>query len=237
MIDTRITRKRTPAPPSDPTDGDLRQILAASRGVLDENRADPRLCLVMGPPGHGAAPPLFWGRHESTFGPVLAAATATGLCWLSFIRDLAGPSEAEALSLTDLTAAWPHSRLIHQPAATSDAIALAFIHETRLAAPLPVQLQGSEFQLKVWSALLRIPTGALVSYGDLAKAIGRPTAFRATGSAVGANPVSVLVPCHRVIGVSGSVYKYSGGPERKKALLAWELQHRFPHSPSTSAMP
>ncbi|MEI6557468.1 MAG: methylated-DNA--[protein]-cysteine S-methyltransferase [Rhodospirillaceae bacterium] len=193
----------------------LCRALQASRGALD-GAPDPRLrCRLE--TGRRLPAALAWGRHGTPFGPVLAAATSGDLCWLAFIKD------GDADALRRLARAWPGATLTEQPAATADAVALAFHPGHRLAAPLPVLLAGTPFQLAVWQALLRIPAGALVSYGDLAAAVGRPRAVRAAGSAVGANPVSVLVPCHRVIAKAGDPFKYGGGPERKRALLTWEL--------------
>ena len=205
--------------------GHLRHIVAASQGVL-ESAPDRRLRCLPRPGGRPTA--LAWGRHPSPLGPLLAAADADGLCWLSFVKDGDGDGPER------LTAHWPQARLSENPAATAEAAALAFQPERPLAEPLPLSLYGTPFQLAVWQALLRIPLGALVTYGELAAAVGRPRAVRAAGSAVGANPVSVLVPCHRVIGAAGFPFKYGGGPERKRALLAGELSN---HSPSTSAMP
>ncbi len=203
---------------SDLTGSRLRRILHDSRGVL-AGAPDPRLrCLTVSVSGSKDAPALRWGRHDSPFGPVLAAAADSGLCWLNFIK-----TDTDT-SLGHLARAWPEARLSEEPTATRDAIALAFEPDHQFAEPLPLLLRGTAFQLAVWRALLRIPRGALVSYGDLAAAVGHAKAARATGSAVGSNPVSVLVPCHRVIGTTGFPFNYGGGPERKKALLAWELE-------------
>ncbi|MEI7610105.1 MAG: methylated-DNA--[protein]-cysteine S-methyltransferase [Rhodospirillaceae bacterium] len=199
---------------SEPSSERLHAVLAASHGVL-EGAPDPRLrCLES-----TGRPPreVRWGRHPSPYGPVLAAAAEGALCWLAFIK------EDEDAPLARLAQTWPGATLHEDPDATAAAVALAFGPATRLPQPLPVLLEGTPFQQTVWRALLRIPVGALVTYGDLAAAVGRPKAVRATGSAVGANPVSVLVPCHRVIGKAGTPFKYGGGPERKKALLAFEL--------------
>ena len=200
---------------SEPSSERLHAVLAASRGVL-EGAPDPRLrCLE----STSRQPrELRWGRHPSPYGPVLAATAAEGaLCWLAFIK------EDEADPVARLAETWPGATLHEDPTATADAVALAFRPGTRLPQPLSVLLDGTPFQRAVWQALLRIPSGALVTYGELAAAVGRPKAVRATGSAVGANPVSVLVPCHRVVGKAGTPFKYGGGPERKKALLAFEL--------------
>ena len=202
----------------------LRRCLAASARAL-EAAPDPRLRWLPADAGPNR-PTLRWGRHDSPLGPVLAAAADGSLCWLTFLGADDGAHLAKA---------WPDAETIEDPDATRTAVTLAFVPETSLTAPLPLRLRGTPFQRAIWAMLLRIPKGALVTYGDLAAAVGRPKAVRAAGSAVGANPVAVLVPCHRVIGRTGSPLKYAGGPERKRALLEGELPAA--QSPNTSAMP
>jgi len=183
----------------------------------------------------GAGLEVRWGLHPSPFGPVLAAATPQGLCWLGFITD------NTTAALARLAKSWSLARLIEDDEATQPAIERAFGWAEAGAGrprPLSLLLRGSAFQIRVWQALLRIPTGALVSYQDVAAAIGQPKAVRAVGGAVGANPISILIPCHRVILKTGALHNYGWGPERKRALLAWELAQSTPaQSPSTSAMP
>ena len=117
---------------------------------------------------------------------------------------------------------WPEATLVADPAAAREALdALA-----RPRAPMRLWLKGTNFQIKVWEALLRVPEGGLVSYARLARAAGMPTAVRAVASAVAANPVAWLVPCHRVIRSSGVLGQYRWGPERKAALIGWEAARR-----------
>jgi AraC family transcriptional regulator of adaptative response/methylated-DNA-[protein]-cysteine methyltransferase len=97
-------------------------------------------------------------------------------------------------------------------------------------APLQLLLKGTNFQIKVWEALMRIPEGSVVSYEDLARSIGSPKSSRAVGSAVGKNPVAYIIPCHRVIRREGIIGNYHWGPERKKALLGWEWARTVPES-------
>jgi len=94
--------------------------------------------------------------------------------------------------------------------------------EGRAHGPLSLHLRGTNFQIKVWEALMRIPPSRLVSYGDVARAIDRPTASRAVGAAVGANPISFIVPCHRVVLGTGVLHNYRWGQDRKRAIIAWE---------------
>jgi AraC family transcriptional regulator of adaptative response/methylated-DNA-[protein]-cysteine methyltransferase len=159
-----------------------------------------------------------YGLHDGPFGRALLGITERGICWLSFVSD--GDDRG---AVEDFAAEWPASDLIEDGAATSTAAAGAF----RFAmgegdAPVRLLVFGTNFQIKVWEALLRIPRGGIVSYQDLARALGSPGASRAVGRAVGANPISLLIPCHRVILKSGVVHNYRWGVGRKRAILAIE---------------
>lgn len=149
------------------------------------------------------------------WGEALLAATGQGLCWLAF-------ADERAAALADLQQEYPQARHLHAPHPIH-ARALAALTGQHGDAPLPLHLKGTPFQLKVWQALLAIPEGRLQSYGGLAAAIGQPAASRAVGSAVGRNPVAVLIPCHRVIRESGVIGGYRWQRGRKIALLAREL--------------
>lgn len=161
----------------------------------------------------GAGLTIRWGIHASPFGAVFAALTARGVCRLAFVDDEAAEREA-------LAAAWPGARLVRDDGVTA-AVAAAVFAGNGGAKP-PLWVRGTNFQVAVWRALLRVPEGAVCTYGDLAAAIGRPSAARAVGQAVGANPVACLIPCHRVIRTIGALGGYRWGAQRKRALLAWE---------------
>ena len=167
-----------------------------------------------------------WGLHATPFGPSLVATTERGVCWLSFAEEEDGRD-----ALAEMAAAWPAARLVEDADATRPAAARAFRWDGAAnsgAEPLRLLMKGTNFQIKVWEALLRIPAGAVVSYEDVARAIGQPTAMRAVGAAVGRNPVCVLIPCHRVIQKSGIIHNYRYGIPRKRALLAWEQGRATP---------
>ncbi|MDA8020001.1 MAG: methylated-DNA--[protein]-cysteine S-methyltransferase [Thermoanaerobaculia bacterium] len=160
----------------------------------------------------------------SPFGHCLLGLTERGVCWLSF-SDQSGHEDG----LRQLRDTWPDAELRTDSSARSrvEEVAEAIFGDEPLAAgetpSINVLVHGTNFQLKVWEALLRIPSGQVVSYGDLACAVGKtPKASRAVGSAVGANPVSFLIPCHRVLRSMGTVSGYRWGPDRKRAILAWE---------------
>lgn len=220
--------------------GGAKQILARGQGMLRAPQSHDTpdspggvSCDALPPERYrmgDAGTTLRWGIHQSPFGPVLAAAAERGLAWLGFVSD-----DVPA-AVGRLASSWSRTRMIEDAEPTAHAVACAFGGAVA-AKPLTVLLRGSAFQIKVWRALLRVPAGVLVSYGDIAEAIGQPSAVRAVGGAVGANPITVLVPCHRVILASGALHNYGWGPERKRALVAWELARaEAGQSPSTSVI-
>ncbi len=156
--------------------------------------------------------------HETLFGECLVAQTERGICFLGFVN-----SENRDDVFEDLQRRWPRASLIEEPKATQDSIQRIFHTGTSSKRePVKLFLKGTNFQLKVWEALLRIPEGAAVSYGGLAEAVGCPKAHRAVGTAVGQNPVAYLIPCHRVLRANGEIGGYHWGTTRKKAMLALE---------------
>ncbi|WP_128544115.1 methylated-DNA--[protein]-cysteine S-methyltransferase [Larkinella soli] len=166
---------------------------------------------------------LRYGVFESPFGPYLLGAVGEKICRLEFL-DEADPTDG--LSLTGRFAAeWPEARFIHDPVSLRPLADSIFGSE----APKPLRLvvKASPFQLKVWEALLRIPEGQVVSYDQIAGAIGMPTASRAVGTAIGSNPVGYLIPCHRVIRKTGIFGNYRWGAPRKTAMLGWEAVRAF----------
>ncbi|NCM96899.1 MAG: methylated-DNA--[protein]-cysteine S-methyltransferase [Rhodobacterales bacterium] len=161
----------------------------------------------------GAGLVIRWGWRDSPFGEALAMATPRGLCGLAFSADC-----GREAAMADLRARWPGAAFIEDPDAVAPLLAAAFgaAGETRL------HLIGAPFQIKVWEALLRIPSGHVTTYGQIAGAIGQPRAVRAVGTAVGRNPVSWLIPCHRALRKSGALGGYHWGLPVKRAMLAWE---------------
>jgi len=158
-----------------------------------------------------------WGWFDSPFGTALAMGTERGLCGLGF----AEPRGREAC-FADLAGRWPGARLHEAPDRLEPLVAAAFARQPGSRGPVPVQVIGAPFQLQVWKALLAIPPGQVTTYGAVAAGLGRPTAARAVGAAVGANPLSWLIPCHRVIARSGALTGYRWGLPVKRAMLAWE---------------
>lgn len=154
-----------------------------------------------------------WGWFESPFGPLLAMGTARGICGLAFSAET-GEEAAEA----DLRARWPMADFQHDPAALAPWVEAALGQQ----GDCPLVMIGSPLQIKVWEALLAIPSGHVTTYSEIARAIGKPKAVRAVGTAVGRNPVSWLIPCHRALRKSGALGGYHWGLPVKRALLAWE---------------
>jgi AraC family transcriptional regulator of adaptative response/methylated-DNA-[protein]-cysteine methyltransferase len=162
-----------------------------------------------------------WGAHDTPFGECVVGVTSRGVCGLNFALD-----DGIGGALERLASTWEGARLIENPEATQQAAEAIFTIGNGMPAPLALLVKGTNFQLKVWEALLRIPLGEVATYEDVATAIGTPTAVRAVGSAVGANPISYLIPCHRVIRKTGAFGNYGGGIARKRAMLTWEQARR-----------
>ncbi len=168
---------------------------------------------------------LQWGLHDCPFGLALLGVTPRGLCHLALLDD-AHELDAE---LATLATEWPAARLSRGQATTcqwAERIFGGLTQGTALNQPLPVLLKGSPFQLKVWEALLRIPTGELRAYQAVAEDLGAPQSTRAVASAIAQNKIALLIPCHRVIRSTGDIHAYRWGSERKQALLAWEAAQR-----------
>jgi len=166
----------------------------------------------------GSGLKITYGFNDSPFGECLVASTDRGICGLFFVRD--GNRRGV---LTELARIWNRADLTEGGKALAPLTKRIFTPSAwQHHQPLPIMLKGTNFQIKVWEALLRIPAGAAVSYEDVAAAVGAPKAVRAVGSAVGKNPVSYLIPCHRVIRKNAEYGNYGSGTARKKALLGWE---------------
>jgi AraC family transcriptional regulator, regulatory protein of adaptative response / methylated-DNA-[protein]-cysteine methyltransferase len=166
----------------------------------------------------GSGLEIRYGFHVSLFGIALVMATPRGLAGLAFC-DPGG----ERACLEDMMGRWPNAGFIEDNAATGPYATRIFNPACwRQEEPLRVVLIGTDFQVRVWEQLLKIPLGRAVTYSSIAEGIGQPTASRAVGAAVGANPISFVVPCHRAIGKSGALTGYHWGLTRKRAMLGWE---------------
>lgn len=166
----------------------------------------------------GAGLAMRHGFHDCQFGRALVMITERGMAGLAFC-DPGGEAEA----LADMQARWPEAVYAEDIAATAPYARRAFDRQSwRPDEPLRVVLIGTDFEIRVWEGLLDIPLGRATTYSNLARSIGRPDAPRAVGRAVGRNPVSFVVPCHRVVGKSGALTGYHWGLTRKRAMLGWE---------------
>lgn len=161
---------------------------------------------------------LRYGFHPSPFGEAILVATDRGLAGLGFVD-----TGDRAAALADMQRRWPKASYVEDAAATAPLAARIFDPTLwRPDRPLNVVLIGTDFEVRVWRTLLRIPMGRATTYSDIAGKLGKPTASRAVGAAVGKNPISFVVPCHRVLGRSGALTGYHWGLTRKQAILGWE---------------
>lgn len=155
-----------------------------------------------------------YGLVPTPFGEAAALLSDRGICGLAFVQD-----DPEA-TLDELMSHWRLASFVEDTPAVGQALARAF--GPHRGGPVPIVMKGTPFQLKVWEALLRIPQGETASYDQVAAAIGHPGAVRAVGTAIGDNKIGYLIPCHRVLRKTGAITGYHWGPERKRAMLAWE---------------
>jgi AraC family transcriptional regulator of adaptative response/methylated-DNA-[protein]-cysteine methyltransferase len=174
------------------------------------------------PPGayksKGAGLTIAYGFHPSPFGLALIMVTAYGMCGMAF-----ADQGREKTALDDMMARWPNAQYVEDSAKTAPFAAQIFADQNfRPGHPMRITMIGTDFEIRVWETLLKIPVGKAATYGGIAQAIGSPKAARAVGAAVGRNPLSFVVPCHRVIGKSGALTGYHWGLTRKRAILGWE---------------
>ena len=175
------------------------------------------------PPGvfraGGAGIEMVWGAAPSPFGIAVVTMTSYGISGIGFADDESGVEAA----FEDLANRWPNARFTRNDARIAEAATQVF-DPTRWdpTRPVRVVLIGTDFEVSVWETLLRIPCGKATTYQTVANHIGKPTASRAVGAAVGKNPISFVVPCHRVVGSTGALTGYHWGLPRKRAILGWE---------------
>lgn len=165
----------------------------------------------------GAGLVIDHGVHDTPFGQAFVALTPRGVCNFSFLDD-----QAPQAPLTALTQSWPAAELRESPSRTQGVINTMFDGSKTADRPISLHVSGTNFQISVWRALLQIPPAKVVSYAQVASAVGNPKAARAVGLAVGANPVALMIPCHRVIQQNGKLGGYHWGETRKQAIHVWE---------------
>ena len=165
-----------------------------------------------------------YGVHDTPFGPMFVAVTQRGVCRAEFMDF----NSMEGL-LDSLHNAWPLSSIRENLSSTHQAIDAFFSNDAATRhGPLSLHVAGTNFQIAVWRALLKIPTGSVASYAEVAKSLGAPRSARAVGNAIGANPVALLIPCHRVIQQSGALGGYRWGPTKKLMVQTWEKMRDEP---------
>ncbi len=161
--------------------------------------------------GQGLA--ISYGWFDTPFGQALGMATPRGLCGLAFAEE-----GEDAATLQDMKARWPRASFIADPTLAQPHLDAAFAQSGQV----DLHLSGTPFQIKVWEALLHVPSGHVTSYSEIGKRVCTPRAARAVGSAVGRNPIGFLIPCHRCLRSAGGLGGYHWGLTRKRAMLAWE---------------
>lgn len=160
---------------------------------------------------------------ESPFGNLIVASTPKGVCHMAFDHD-------EANALNDLKYRFPNAKFQRKLDLVQQNALFIFQNDWSKLPEIKLHIKGTDFQLKVWETLLKIPMGQLSTYGQIAAQIGNPEASRAVGSAIGNNPVAYLIPCHRVIQSSGNIGSYMWGNTRKTAIIGWETAKTNPGS-------
>ncbi|MFQ2045818.1 bifunctional transcriptional activator/DNA repair enzyme AdaA [Aeromonas veronii] len=165
----------------------------------------------------GAGLVIDHGVHDTPFGQAFVALTPRGVCNFSFLDE-----KAPEVPLATLARNWPEAELREAPSRTQGVIHTMFDGSKAPDRPISLHVSGTNFQISVWRALLQIPPAKVVSYAQVASAVGNPKAARAVGLAVGANPVALMIPCHRVIQQNGKLGGYHWGETRKQAIHAWE---------------
>lgn len=158
---------------------------------------------------------IAYSFEESPFGKFIVASTVKGICYIAFINN-------EQQAIEELKAHFPKATFQFKDDPLHNKILQIFSSDWKTKEPIKLHLKGTDFQLKVWEALLKIPVGGLTTYGSIAEQIQNPSASRAVGTAIGNNPVAFLIPCHRVIQSSGIIGGYMWGPTRKAAIIGWE---------------
>jgi len=197
----------------------LRQVLDCNRDVFSDSSENKKVKLVPMEANssqiQGKKRLIYYDFFESMFGNMIIGSSSKGVCHLMFYQDI---HEA----LRGLQQQFPNAQIIARQDRYQDQVKNFLAGTKGLKEGLTLHLQGTPFQFQVWQALLNIPSGVLSTYGAIAKYLKNPLASRAVGTAVGANPIAVLIPCHRVLGASGSMGQYRWGTIRKMALIGWE---------------
>ena len=163
---------------------------------------------------------IFWGWFESPFGPAIVMGTEKGICGIGFAAEM-----GEEAAFEDMLKRWPKAEFTEDPMMLRPWVLQAFGAGDGTLDAAPLFLIGAPFQIKVWEALLSIPSGQVTTYSEIARVVGAPRAVRAVGTAVGRNPISWLIPCHRALRKSGGLGGYHWGLPMKRAMLAMETVH------------
>lgn len=165
----------------------------------------------------GASLQISYAFYETIFGKIIMASTPKGLCYAAF-------TDNKAAAFETLKAEFPQAKFENKKDKMHEKALAVFLHKKNIA-QIKLHLKGTDFQIKIWNALLKIPSGSLATYGKIAENTGSPMAARAVGTAIGSNPVAYLIPCHRVIRSSGQFGEYMWSSTRKTAIIGWEMSN------------
>ncbi|MFZ6013297.1 MAG: methylated-DNA--[protein]-cysteine S-methyltransferase [Bacteroidota bacterium] len=194
-------------------------------GLSAQSRVHDLFVSVEGVSAHqfkhaGAGLEIFYGYHASPFGMCFIAVAEKGICTLKFVDE-----EKKRNEFQEFSQQWHFARLMHRPDFTQPYIQKIFQPNRVNPEKLHLLVQGTDFQIKVWEALIKVPFGAVSSFQQIADAIGQPNAARSVGTAVGKNSILYLIPCHRIISSNGHMSDYHWGKVRKQAMIGWEISH------------
>jgi AraC family transcriptional regulator, regulatory protein of adaptative response / methylated-DNA-[protein]-cysteine methyltransferase len=215
-----------------------KELLSRSRSVLDASYSlglssagrlhDHFISIEAITPGeyktHGAGLQIHYGIHSSPFGTMLLAQTSRGVCALSFVD-----ADSLQVEINALCKRWPNADIVEDVPRTAMTANKIFAGAINHAERIHLAVRGTNFQIKVWKALLDIPAGHISSYQQIAEKLNMSGAYRAVANAIGANPVGYLIPCHRVLRSSGEVGGYRWGVARKHAMIVWETAKYAPY--------
>ena len=220
-----------------------KELLSRSRSVLDASYSlglssagrlhDHFISIEAITPGeyktHGAGLQIHYGIHSSPFGTMLLAQTSRGVCALSFVD-----ADSLQVEINALCKRWPNADIVEDVPRTAMTANKIFAGAINHAERIHLAVRGTNFQIKVWKALLDIPAGHISSYQQIAEKLNMSGAYRAVANAIGANPVGYLIPCHRVLRSSGEVGGYRWGVARKHAMIVWETAKYAPYDNDTN---
>lgn len=191
------------------------RVVGLDKSIMQDSIVEIEEMTIEEQKNNGASLSLNYSYGKSLFGNILIASTQKGICYMGF-------SDDNQIAFSELEKRFPKARFIQQTDELQQNALLVFSQDWSKIDTIKLHLKGTDFQFKVWKALLKIPVGSLTTYGNIAEFIQKPKAARAVGTAIGSNPIAFLIPCHRVIQSSGLLGGFMWGTTRKTAIIGWE---------------